>query len=152
MSIDESQEQIATPDDDFLIGDDYDETAGLDLHQVADRLLQDLRDVQSDGLLIPSVEFSVAVRQTEANTVLAIQVSGIPERDAVYDTCVREVIDPVFRLACHYNYMKRECPDDCRFVVAIDLASDSGDHLRDRFKMIGVSFWLGLSHVETLCG
>lgn len=129
MTVTSSDEQPDLSENCYLIGADYDETANLYLSQVAEILHKDLADVQSDGLILSGLDFSVTADETESGAVIRITVSGIDQMKYDYDMCVQSVINPVFGLASNFNYMKRERPDVCRFVTLIDLTSNEGDHL-----------------------
>lgn len=117
------------PDVDDMIGERYDATANWPLADVAERLRRDLVDVQGDGMIADDAEFAVRAEESGSQNVVRVTVSGLPTPHApagLAAEVIRNTIRVVFELASHYNRAERARPDRCRFLLAVDVMSDSG--------------------------
>ncbi|MFD9964020.1 hypothetical protein [Amycolatopsis sp. NPDC058986] len=113
----------------YVIGDYYDDTAALPLTEVAERLERDILDLQSDGLIVRGAAFDITAEESGPQPVLRVAVSWLaipPWATGTDSDVVRDTIRVVFELASNYNRVERLRPDRCRFILAIDIMSDSG--------------------------
>ncbi|WP_020670195.1 hypothetical protein [Amycolatopsis nigrescens] len=114
---------------DYVIGDQYDDTATLSLPEVAKLLDRDLLDVQGDDLIARGAEFDVTADESGPQGVVRVAVSGLAIPSAPTGTesdVIDDTIRSVFELASHYNRVERLRPDRCRFLIAVEVMSDSG--------------------------
>lgn len=116
-------------DGDYAIGDHYDDTATLPLPDVAKRLERDILDVQGDDMIVREAEFEVAADESGPQGVVRVAVSGLatpPARTGTGSDVIRDTIRVVFELASNYNRVELLRPERCRFLLAVDVMSDSG--------------------------
>ncbi|ASR36597.1 hypothetical protein BAY61_18110 [Prauserella marina] len=129
MSYTDTLHATGAPEVEYLIGDNYHATANRPLAEVAPLLMRDLLDVQGDDGIAPRAVFDVRADESGPVGVLRVIVSGMTrtswESAEAYRTVVRDTIRSVFELASHYNRVEARRPDRARFILAIDLVSDS---------------------------
>lgn len=117
------------PDGDYAIGDHYDDTATLPLPDVAKRLERDILDVQGDDMIVREAEFEVVADESGPQGVVRVAVSGLPTSPVPTGSgsdVIRDTIRVVFELASNYNRVGVLRPERCRFLLAVDVMSDSG--------------------------
>ncbi|WP_037364719.1 hypothetical protein [Amycolatopsis orientalis] len=112
---------------DYVIGDHFDDTATLPLSDVAKRLERDILDVQGDDLIVREAAFDVTAADSGPHGVVRVAVSGLATAAASAGTdsdVICDTIQSVFELASNYNRVERLRPDQCRFILAVDVMSD----------------------------
>lgn len=102
-----------------LTGDNLADTADLSLEEIAVRLTEDLRSLQSDGMLPADAAFRVTADGTGDEPVLRVTVTCDTDISDAISGIAAHIVVQVFHLASHYNEVDLDQPGDARFLQHI---------------------------------
>lgn len=108
----------------WMSGDHYTDTADEPIHAIADRIRNNVDNVQGDGLIPAQARFTITAEATGPTDILRTTITGLSADDDPDQTATRTAMRVVFELASHYNRVNLTNPDQARFVHHITAIRD----------------------------